>query len=89
MTLFNYWNFVYKNMYFSIQDQFCEQIKGAAMGSTVSPIVANLYMEYSEEKASTAPHPPRQRYVDDIFVIQIKVNKQDLLQHINSVDPAI
>ena len=29
------------------------------MGSPVSPIVANLYMEYLEQKAlSTAPHPP-------------------------------
>ena len=33
---------------FSFQDQFCEQVKGAAMGSPVSPIVANLYMEYFE-----------------------------------------
>ena len=30
-----------------------------------------------------------QRYVDDTFVIQKEVNKQDFLQHINSVDPAI
>ena len=29
------------------------------------------------------------RYVDDTFVIQKEVNKQDILQHINSVDPAI
>ena len=36
-----------------------EQVEGAAMGSPVSPIVANLYMEYLEQKAlSTAPHPP-------------------------------
>ena len=27
--------------------------------------------------------------MDDTFVIQREVNKQDLLQHINSVDPAI
>ena len=43
---------------FSFQDQFYEQVEGAAMGSPVSPIVANLYMEYLEQKAlSTAPHP--------------------------------
>ena len=35
-------------MYFSFQDQFYEKVKGAAMGSQVSPIVANLYMEYFE-----------------------------------------
>ena len=38
--------FCLKNMYFSFQDQFYEQVKGAAMSSPVSPIVANLYMEY-------------------------------------------
>ena len=51
--------FCLKNTYFSFQDQFYEQVEGAAMGSSVSPIVANLYMEYLEQKAlSTAPHPP-------------------------------
>ena len=49
-----------KNTYFSFQDQFYEQVEGAAMGSPVSPIVANLYMEYLEEKAlSTAPKFPQ------------------------------
>ena len=51
--------FCLKNTYFSFQGQFYEQVEGAAMCSTVSPIVANLYMEYLEQKAlSTAPHPP-------------------------------
>ena len=48
--------FCLKNTYFSFQGQFYEQVEGAAMGSTVSPIVANLYMEYLEQKAlSIAP----------------------------------
>ena len=84
--------FCLKNTYFSFQDQFYEQVKGAAIGSPVSPIVANLYMEYLEQKAlSTAPHAPRfwHRSVDDTFVIHKEINKQDFLQHINSVDPAI
>ena len=49
-------------------------------------------MEYLEQKVlSTVPHPPRfwHRFVDDTFVIHKEVNKQDFLQHINSVDPAI
>ena len=74
-------------MYFSFQDQFYEQVEGAAMGFPFSPIVANLYMEYLEQKAlNTAPHLPRfwWRFVDDTFV-----NKQDFLQHISSVDPAV
>ena len=52
--------FCLKNTYFSFQDQFYEQVEGVAMGSPVSPIVANLYMEYLEQKAlSTSQHPPR------------------------------
>ena len=50
--------FCFKNMCFSFQDHFYEQVKGVAMGSLVSAVVANLYMEYFEEKAlSIAPHP--------------------------------
>ena len=52
--------FCLKHTYFSFQGQFYEQVEGAAMGSPVSPIVANLYMEYLEQKAlSTAPNPPQ------------------------------
>ena len=50
--------FCLKNTYSSFQFQFYEMVEGAAMGSPVSPIVANLYMKYLEQKAqSTAPHP--------------------------------
>ena len=50
--------FCLKNTYFSFQDQFYEEVEGAAMCSMVSSIIANLYMEYLEQKAlSTAPSP--------------------------------
>ena len=64
--------FCLKNTYFSVQGKFYEQVEGAAMGSPVSPIVANLYMEYLEQKAlKHCSTPPRFwcRYVDDTFVI--------------------
>ena len=44
--------------YFTFQGKIFEQVKGAAMGSPISPIVANLFMEDLETKAlatSTAP----------------------------------
>ena len=51
--------FCLKNTYFSFQDQFYEQLEGAAMDFPVSPIVVNLYMEYLEQKAlKYCPHTP-------------------------------
>ena len=58
--------------YFMFEDQFFEQVDGAAMGSPLSPIVANLYMESFERKAlSSAKLTPTvwRRCVDDMFVL--------------------
>ena len=47
------------NTYFSFQNKFYEQVEGAPMASSVSPIVANLYMENFERKAlRSAINPP-------------------------------
>ena len=84
--------FCLNNTYFIFQGVFYEQTKGAAMGSPVSPIVANIFMEAFETRAiSTALHPPKlwRRYVDDTCVIQDKAHKDEFLNHINSVDNAI
>ena len=61
------------------------------MGSPVSPIVANLYMKYFEQKLLIMPLIPKLwlRYVDDTFIIQKEENKQNILEHINSGDLAI
>ena len=62
------------------------------MGSPVSPVVANLFMECFEHRALTfAVNPPWlwKRYVDDTFVILQQSQKEKFLQHINSVDPSM
>ena len=61
------------------------------MGSLVSPIVANLYMEHFEKEALQSAPTPRYwfRFVDDTFVIQQQSQKQLFLDHINNIDPAI
>ena len=54
------------------QDTFFEQVEGVAMGSPLSPIVANLFMESFEQKAlESAVIRPKMwlRYVDDTFVL--------------------
>ena len=51
--------FCLRSTYFTFQDKYYEQVDGAAMGSSISPIVANLYMEDFEMRAiNTSPHPP-------------------------------
>ena len=62
------------------------------MGSPISSIVVNLYMEDVEIKVIiTAEYPPRiwKRYVDDTCVIIEATKKEGFLEHINSIDPHI
>ena len=85
-------SFCLNNTYFVFQEEFYEQTRGAAMGSPISPIVANIFMEAFENGAiETALHPPRiwKRYVDDTFVLQDQAHKEEFLQHLNSVEPSI
>ena len=80
------------NTYFLFDGQFFWTDQGAAMGSPVYPIVANIYMEAFEYRAiNTALHLPKiwKRYVDDTFVIQQESQKEEFLQHINQVDSSI
>ena len=83
------------NTYFSFQNKFYEEIEGVAMGSPVSPIVANLLMEDFERKALvSASHPPghglglwmtpgssKNRHTNRHFwIISIALNRQSSLQ---------
>ena len=86
--------FVLRATYFSYNGSFYEQQEGAAMGSPVSAVIANLYMEVFEEQALQSCDPelrPRvwKRYVDDTFVISTRASVDGLLVHLNNQQPTI
>ena len=84
--------FVLRSTYFQYNGSIYEQKDGAAMGSPVSAVIANLYMESFEEQAiTTSSYEPRiwKRYVDDTFTILDRENVDDFLQHLNNQQPSI
>jgi hypothetical protein len=63
---------VLTSMYLSFGGQFYDHIDGVAVGSLLSPVIANLFAEDLEERAlEQATHKPLcwLLYVDDSFMI--------------------
>ena len=84
--------FCLENTYFHLQGKYFEQVHAAATSSSISPLIAYLFMEGFEAKAIiSATHPPRLwlRYMDDKFIIKQAEYSHQFLQHINSIDPHI
>ena len=83
---------VLTNTYFSFNGKFYQQKFGMAMGSPVSPIVANIFMQDLETKAvQYSEFIPKiwYRYVDDTFVIIEKQHEDYFFEHINLINPSI
>ena len=86
--------FVLETTYFQFGGVFYQQKFGVAMGSPVSPIVVNLFMEDLEQKIiATAPEHCKplfwRRYVDDIISVVKKGKENELQLHMNAMDNSI
>ena len=83
-------NISYMSVYCRVQQRF-----EAAMGSPVSPIIANIYMEFLGEQQAIATVPiqckPRlwKRYVDDVLGIIKDGEVDNLTEHLNQVDQTV
>ena len=82
-----------KNNVFEFDNQFYKQKEGLSMGSPISPVLANLFMEYVEsELLPNVRNKPVLwiRYVDDIFaLIKNESDHEDLLNNLNSLSSTI
>ena len=82
----------FNQLHLLLQYEFYKQLQGAAKGSPVSPVIANIYMEYFESLA--IPSSPTLikwwfRYVDDVHSVTKKDQVNHLQEHLNSIGPHI
>lgn len=81
--------------YFKYNDEFYKQKDGLAMGSPLSPLLAQIFMSDFEESILNAPFTKNisfwYRYVDDILVgfTGTKDELTQTLKHLNSLHPKI
>ena len=76
---------------FQFDGEFYQQVHGAPMGSPVSVVVADMYMEDLEEEAmDTTPQDTRptmwRRYINDSFEVVKRDKRDELTTHLNSID---
>jgi hypothetical protein len=83
-----------ENTYFQFGNKFYQQTCGMAMGSPLSPVICNMYMEDLEEKAMSTFHVKPHimlRYVDDKFYEwpEDLCPVKDFFDHLNQQSPHI
>ena len=86
-------SYAWKSTYFPLEVQLYKQVEGAPVGSPLSPVLADLYMEYWNDghKKKTKPPSLWYQYMDHTFVIQPHGHESldDFLSNINSLRQSI
>ena len=83
---------VFTNTYLQFNNKIFLQVKGLAMGSNVSPILAILFMDTLERRVLNVSRSISTycRYVDDIFMLTTnKDSATNIHTQMNSLHPAI
>lgn len=64
-------DFVWKNAYFRFENNFYKRLQGSPMSAKLSPMLGNLFLDHTENKARKeyVSFLVYYRYVDDIFLI--------------------
>ena len=81
-----------KSTVFSFKNVLYRQIFGVPMGSCISPLLADIFMEFVEHRAISTFHTPPKlwvRYVDDTFFVIEEQYAEEFHKHLNSISPSI
>ena len=88
-------NLVLKQNFFQFNYKFFSQSSGLAMGSALSPLLADIFMSHLETKIQDNPLFSHilfiRRYVDDIFAVfdGDRLNLTNFINFLNSLHPSI
>ena len=85
-------NICLKSTVFSFKNVLYRQIFGVPMGSCISPILADIFMEFVEHKAISTFHTSPKlwaRYVDDTFCVIKQQYAEEFHKHLNSISLSI
>lgn len=85
-------NLTLTSNYFQFKENFYQQLDGCAMGSPISSTIAQLVMEYLEEKVLQHLNIPIiffKRYVDDCLTAVPEGKINDVLKKFNSFHPKL
>lgn len=79
------------NAFFTFRKKVYRQVEGLAMGSPISPFLAEIFMSRLEKDLSKSELFPRRwfRYVDDIFAVIKKTQLRRFLKKLNEYHPNI
>ena len=81
-----------KSTVFSFKNVLYRQIFGVPMGPCISPILADIFMEFVEHRAISTFHTPPKlwiRYVDGTVCVIVQQYAEEFHKHLNSISPSI